>query len=114
MVDKLLKRNIMKTSAASEERTQLISDNMKNILNMLFTPLAKYLLFSARNEKGFFRSTIHQEGFTEGKHRGKKMSKARAQVSLAAGEIDDFELFHIELNLPVKTYRKVLKFEEAI
>lgn len=42
------------------------------------------------------------------------MSKIRAELRLARGEIDEFEHFHIELNLPARQYRKLKRFEGRI
>ena len=42
------------------------------------------------------------------------MSKIRQQVGLAKGDIDVWELFQIELNLPMKTIDKVKESENLI
>lgn len=54
------------TGVSSFGRTKVINQNLKTILEMLFSPLAKYLLFSSQSEKGLFNNFIHSEEFTSG------------------------------------------------
>lgn len=52
---------------AAYPRNLIIDKNMKSILEMQFSPLAKYFLFSCDSEKGIFSNKDHEEADREGR-----------------------------------------------
>lgn len=103
-----------KSGIGAKVRTETIDKCTRAIIYMELSPLAKYLLFSSQSDKGIFNNLVQEKAMKEGMNRKKKMSKIRSQVGMALGQIDDFELFQIELNAPMKVLDRVKEFEPQV
>lgn len=66
-----------KTCAAATDRTLIIDKSFKAILEMSFSPFQKYILFSSKDNRGFFNNWMHEEAEKEGTSRKKSMSKVK-------------------------------------